>query len=107
MEQMEEILKDFLLEAGENLDRLDQDLVRLEQSPDDKKIIGNVFRALHTIKGSSGFFAFKRLEKVAHAGESLLGKIRDGKLTLNADMVTALLTTLDRLREIVRGVEGT
>ncbi len=106
MEQMEEILVDFLVEAGENLDRLDQDLVRLEQSPDDKKIIGNVFRALHTIKGSSGFFAFKRLEKVAHAGESLLGKIRDGKLTLNADMVTTLLTTLDRLREIVRGVEG-
>jgi two-component system chemotaxis sensor kinase CheA len=107
MEQMEEILKDFLVEAGENLDRLDQDLVRLEQSPGDQKIIGNVFRALHTIKGSSGFFAFKRLEKVAHAGESLLGKIRDGKLTLNADMVTTLLAALDRLREIVRGVEGT
>lgn len=107
MEQMEEILKDFLVEAGENLDRLDQDLVRLEQSPGDQKIISNVFRALHTIKGSSGFFAFKRLEKVAHAGESLLGKIREGKLTLNADMVTTLLATLDRLREIVRGVEGT
>ncbi|KAF0178867.1 MAG: two-component system chemotaxis family sensor kinase CheA [Limisphaerales bacterium] len=104
---MEEILKDFLVEAGENLDRLDQDLVRLEQSPGDQKIIGNVFRALHTIKGSSGFFAFKRLEKVAHAGESLLGKIRDGRLTLNADMVTTLLAALDRLREIVRGVEDT
>ncbi len=104
---MEEILKDFLVEAGENLDRLDQDLVRLEQSPGDQKIISNVFRALHTIKGSSGFFAFKRLEKVAHAGESLLGKIRDGKLTLNAEMVTTLLAALDRLREIVRGVEGT
>ena len=83
---MEEILKDFLLEAGENLDRLDQDLVRLEQAPTDKKIIGNVFRALHTIKGSSGFFAFKRLAAVAHAGESLLGKIRDAKLALHADI---------------------
>ena len=107
MEQLEEILKDFLVEAGENLDRLDQDLVRLEQSPGDQKIIGNVFRALHTIKGSSGFFAFKRLEKVAHAGESLLGKIRDGRFKLNADMVTTLLAALDRLREIVRGVEST
>ena len=104
---MEEILKDFLLEAGENLDRLDQDLVRLEQAPTDKKIIGNVFRALHTIKGSSGFFAFKRLAAVAHAGESLLGKIRDAKVALNADMVTALLTTLDCIREIVRSVEST
>lgn len=104
---MEEILKDFLLEAGENLDRLDQDLVRLEQAPTDKKIIGNVFRALHTLKGSSGFFAFKRLAVVAHAGESLLGKIRDAKVTLNADMVTALLTTLDCIREIVRSVEST
>lgn len=107
MQQLEEILKDFLVEAGENLDLLDQELVRLEQSPTDAKIIGNVFRALHTIKGSSGFFAFKRLEKVAHAGESLLGRIRDGKLTLNADMVTTLLATLDRLREIVRGVGAT
>lgn len=107
MEQLEEILKDFLVEAGENLDLLDQELVRLEQSPTDTRIIGNVFRALHTIKGSSGFFAFKRLEKVAHAGESLLGRIRDGKLTLNAAMVTTLLATLDRLREIVRGVGAT
>ncbi|MEN9572897.1 MAG: hypothetical protein RL514_752 [Verrucomicrobiota bacterium] len=107
MQQTEEILKDFLLEAGENLDRLDQDLVRLEQAPTDKKIIGNVFRALHTIKGSSGFFAFKRLAAVAHAGESLLGKIRDAKVALNADMVTALLTTLDCIREIVRAVEST
>ena len=107
MEQMEDILKDFLLEAGENLDRLDQDLVRLEQAPADKKIIGNVFRALHTIKGSSGFFAFPRLAAVAHAGESLLGKIRDGKLALDAAMVTALLTMLDRIRDIVRAVEAT
>ena len=106
MEQLEAILKDFLVEAGENLDRLDQDLVRLEQSPGDQKLIGNVFRALHTIKGSSGFFAFKRLEKVAHAGESLLGKIRDGRLLLNAEMITALLATLDRVREIVRGIES-
>lgn len=107
MQQMEEILKDFLLEAGENLDRLDQDLVKLEQSPADKKIIGSAFRALHTIKGSSSFFAFKRLEKTAHAAESLLGKIRDGKLALNAEIVTALLGTLDRLREIVGGVGST
>ena len=106
MQQLEEILKDFLVEAGENLDRLDQDLVRLEQSPGDAKTIGSAFRALHTIKGSSGFFAFKRIEKVAHAGESLLGKVRDRKLTLNADMVTTLLATLDRVREIVRGVES-
>lgn len=103
---MEELLKDFLLEAGDNLDRLDQELVRLEQSPADKKIIGNVFRALHTIKGSSSFFAFKRLEKTAHAAESLLGKIRDGKLALNGEMVTALLTTLDRLREMVHLIES-
>lgn len=107
MEQMEEILKDFLVETGENLDQLDRDLVRLEQSPDDKKIVASVFRALHTLKGSSGLFAFKRLEKIAHAGEALLGKVRDGKLALNSDMVTALLATLDRVREIVQTVEST
>lgn len=102
----DDILIEFTLEAREILDRLDLDFVQLEQSPDDKKLVGNIFRAMHTLKGSSGFFSFKRLEKVSHAGESLLGKIRDGQLTIDKQKTTVLLNALDSLRAIIEGIEG-
>jgi len=105
MDNNDQILDEFLLEAGEIFDQLDLDFVQLEQTPEDKKLIGNIFRAMHTLKGSSGFFAFHRLEKVAHAGESLLSKLRDGLFTLNEEMTDVLLETSDRLRAIVDGVQ--
>lgn len=105
MDNNDQILDEFLLEAGEIFDQLDLDFVQLEQTPEDKKLIGNIFRAMHTLKGSSGFFAFHRLEKVAHAGESLLSKLRDGIFTLNEEMTDVLLETSDRLRAIVDGVQ--
>jgi len=101
----DQILDEFLLEAQEIFDQLDLDFVELEQNPDDKKLVGNIFRAMHTLKGSSGFFAFHRLEKVAHSGESLLSKIRDGALVLNEEITDALLATSDRLREIVANIK--
>jgi two-component system chemotaxis sensor kinase CheA len=105
MDNNDQILDEFLLEAQEIFDQLDLDFVALEQNPDDKKLVGNIFRAMHTLKGSSGFFAFHRLEKVAHAGESLLSKIRDGALGLNEEITDALLGTSDRLREIVANIQ--
>ncbi len=103
----DDILDEFIIEAREILDQLDIDFVRLEETPDDKKLVGNIFRAIHTLKGSSGFFAFKRLEKVSHAGETLLGKIRDGVLALDTQKTTILLSTLDTLRIIIEGIEKT
>ena len=105
MDNNDQILDEFLLEAGEIFDQLDIDFVQLEQTPEDKKLLGNIFRAMHTLKGSSGFFAFHRLEKVAHAGESLLSKLRDGVFTLNEEMTDVLLETSDRLRAIVDGIQ--
>lgn len=105
MDNNDQILDEFLLEAQEIFDQLDLDFVALEQNPVDKKLVGNIFRAMHTLKGSSGFFAFHRLEKVAHSGESLLSKIRDGALTLNEEITDALLGTSDRLREIVANIK--
>ena len=105
MENNDEILAEFILEAREILDLLDGEFISLEQSPDDKKLIGNIFRALHTLKGSSGFFAFKRLEKISHAGESLLGKIRDGQISLDPEKTNRLLDTVDVLRIIIEGIE--
>jgi len=105
MENNDQILDEFLLEAQEIFDQLDLDFVELEQNPDDRKLVGNIFRAMHTLKGSSGFFAFHRLEKVAHSGESLLSKIRDGALVLNEEITDALLATSDCLREIVANIK--
>ena len=106
MENHDEILAEFILEAREIIDRLDGDFVRLEENPGDQALVGNVFRGLHTLKGSSGFFALKRLEKLSHAGESLLGKIRAGQATLDFDKSTRLLEMNDILRSIIEGVEA-
>ena len=105
MENFDEILTEFSLEAREILDQLDSDFVLFEASPSDKKLIGNIFRGLHTLKGSSGFFSFKRLEKISHAGESLLGKIRDGQLSLDLNKSNVLLQMIDVLRIIIEGIE--
>lgn len=95
---MDEIVKDFLIESSENLDRLDQELVRLESEPGSKDLLASIFRTIHTIKGSCGFLGFARLEKVAHAGENLLSKLRDGKLALTAELTSGLLAMVDAVR---------
>ena len=105
MQNNAEILSEFTIEAREILDKLDEDFTYFEQNPEDTKLIGNIFRALHTLKGSSGFFAFKRLEKISHAGESLLGKLRDGQLRLNSTIIEKLLQSIDVLRAIIEGIE--
>ena len=72
-----DIVKDFLIESYENLDRLDRDLVGLEKNPEDKDALAGVFRTIHTIKGTCGFLGFTKLEAVAHVGENLLTRLRD------------------------------
>jgi two-component system chemotaxis sensor kinase CheA len=103
----DDILNEFIIEAREILDQLDIDFVELEKDPENIPLVSNIFRGLHTLKGSSGFFALKRLEKVSHAGESLLGKIREGQIKLDQQKTTILLQTLDCLREIIEGIEST
>ena len=69
---MDDIVREFLIESNENLDRMDQELVKLESEPSSKDLLGSIFRTIHSIKGSCGFLGFARLERVAHAGENLL-----------------------------------
>ena len=83
IEGMDEIIKEFLVESAEGLDLLDRDLVALERDPSSRELLAEVFRAAHTIKGTSGVLGYPKLEKVAHVGESLLSRMRDGKLLLN------------------------
>ena len=101
---MDDILAEFLTERNEALDVTDVELVKLEQEPDNPDILGNIFRLVHTIKGTSGFLGLPRLETVAHAGEDVLGKIRDGEIAVSPDVITLVLKALDRIKEIVQGL---
>jgi two-component system chemotaxis sensor kinase CheA len=102
-----DIVKDFLVESYENLDRLDRDLVGLEKDPKDKAALAGIFRTIHTIKGTCGFLGFNKLEKVAHVGENLLTRLRDGELTLTPQLTTALLGMVDAIRQMLKDVEST
>jgi len=102
-----DIVQDFLVESYENLDRLDRELVGLEKNPHDRDALGSVFRTIHTIKGTCGFLGFSKLEKVAHVGENLLTRLRDGQLTLNPELTTALLGMVDAVRQMLKEIQST
>src|SRR5579863_1355378 len=102
-----DIVQDFLIESSENLDRLDRDLVGLEKNPQDKEALAGVFRTIHTIKGTCGFLAFNKLERVAHVGENLLTRLRDGVLILNPEITTALLGMVDAIRQMLKEIKAT
>jgi two-component system chemotaxis sensor kinase CheA len=103
---MDELTREFLIESQEGLDRMERCLTDLEERPDDTALLAEIFRAVHTIKGTTGFLGFKRLEKLAHAGENLLGQLRDGKLVASAPIITGLLQLLDGLRSILKTIEA-
>jgi two-component system chemotaxis sensor kinase CheA len=103
---MDELTREFLIESQEGLDRMEHCLTDLEEQPQDERLIGEIFRSVHTIKGTTGFLGFKRLEKLAHAGENLLGLLREGKLTADRPNITGLLQLLDGLRSILRTIEA-
>ena len=105
--QIPEEVAEFLVESYENLDRLDQDLVTLESDPQNHPTLSSIFRTIHTIKGTCGFLGFEKLEKVAHVGENLLSKLRDGVLIINPSITTALLATVDAVREMLAEIEST
>ncbi|MBG0566857.1 chemotaxis protein CheA [Actinoplanes aureus] len=105
MEDLGEIVGEFLMESHENLDQIDRDLVSLEQEPDSRDLISRIFRAIHTIKGTSGFLAFSRLEKLAHAGESLLSRLRDGVQPVTPETITVLLLCIDGVRSLLSSIE--
>ncbi|GAB79470.1 Hpt domain-containing protein, partial [Austwickia chelonae] len=106
MEGMEEIVQEFLIESHENLDQLDQDLLALERDPGSRELLSSIFRTLHTIKGTSGFLALHTLESVAHAGESLLSKLRDGEMALTNEIATTLLEMVDAVRALLGHIEN-
>ncbi|MGD0823174.1 MAG: chemotaxis protein CheW [Terriglobales bacterium] len=107
MNDSDDIVREFLVESYENLDRLDRDLLQLEKNPNNREILASVFRTIHTIKGTSGFLAFNQLGAVTHVGESLLGLLRDGQKALDRDITNALLAMVDTVRQILASIEAT
>ena len=103
----DEVMREFLLESGENLEKLDKDFVTLEREPSSRDLLGGIFRCIHTIKGTSGFLSLSKLEALTHTGESLLSRARDGALVLDTSMINALLTMVDGVRRILASVEAT
>ncbi|NNG05999.1 MAG: response regulator [Inquilinus sp.] len=104
---MDDLLGEFLTETSDSLSVLDIELVKLEQTPNDPELLGNIFRLVHTIKGTCGFLGLPRLESVAHAGENVLGKFRDGEVEVTAGAVTLILESLDTIKMILSGLEET
>ena len=104
---MDDLINEFLIESTENLDRLDSELVKLESDPSSQELLSSIFRTIHTIKGSCGFLGFSKLEKVAHGGESLLSLLRDGKLSLTAEITSGLLSMVDAIRTILSEIKNT
>src|ERR1700756_5052211 len=101
---MDDLLREFLTETNESLDTVDVELVHFEQEPNNAKILDNIFRLVHTIKGTCGFLGLPRLEALAHAAETLMGKFRDG-MPVTGDAVTLVLSTIDRIKVLLDQLE--
>src|SRR5580692_12096872 len=102
----DEIVREFLVENNENLDTLDCELIQLEEDPHNRATLASVFRTIHTIKGTCGFLGFTKLEAVAHVGENLSSKLRDGELVLSPEITTALLCMVDAVRQMLQSIEA-
>lgn len=104
---MDDLLRDFLTESTENLQKLDQDLIALEGRPDDLSLVHGIFRTIHTIKGTCGFVGLPRLEMLAHATESVLGAVREGRLAVSPELITVILNSVDTIKEVLETLEAT
>ncbi len=103
---MDDLIAEFLTESNESLSQLDIELIELEQRPDDPELLGNIFRLVHTIKGTCGFLGLARLEKLAHSAENVLGKFRDRELTVTPDSVSLILQAIDGIKAILLSLEN-
>lgn len=102
---MDDLIAEFITETNDGLTELDKDLLKLEQNPNDKDLISKIFRLMHTIKGTCGFLGLPRLETVAHRAENVMGRFRDGDLSVTPAYVSLILESLDRVRMLLGHIE--
>ncbi|MGB9745093.1 MAG: chemotaxis protein CheA [Desulfurella sp.] len=103
--EMDEILRDFIVETTELLESLDEDLVALEKSPTDADLLNKVFRAFHTIKGSSSFLGFEKMTELTHKLEDLLNSLRRFELELTPSIMDAILMSVDKLKAMLEAIK--
>lgn len=101
---MDDILRDFLVETNEHIEAAGAQLVELERDPSDREMIASIFRLVHTIKGTCGFLGLARLAKVAHAAETVIGRMREG-VRASSETVTLILSTVDRVKDLLAHIE--
>ncbi|EJE1583622.1 response regulator [Campylobacter upsaliensis] len=104
MEDMQEILEDFLVEAFELVEQIDHDLVELESNPEDLELLNRIFRVAHTVKGSSSFLNFDVLTKLTHHMEDVLNKARHGELKITPDIMDVVLESIDRMKTLLNSI---
>lgn len=104
---MQEILEDFLIEAFEMIEQLDQDLVELENRPEDLELLNRIFRVAHTIKGSGSFLNFSVLTHLTHHMEDVLNKARHGELTITPDIMDVVLESIDFMKKLLNAIRDT
>src|SRR5215469_12904825 len=104
---MDDLLQEFLSETAENLGIVDSELVKLEQNPSDPTLLQNIFRIVHTIKGTCGFLGLARLQALGHAAENVLGRFRDGTLAATPDAIELVLAAVDGIKSIVSALAAT
>ena len=107
MDELQEILQDFLIEAFEMIEQLDKDLVELEQRPDDLDLLNRIFRVAHTIKGSSSFLNFDVLTKLTHHMEDVLNKARHGELKITPEIMDIVLASIDQMKALLVSIRDT
>jgi two-component system chemotaxis sensor kinase CheA len=105
-DEMQEILNDFLTESNEMLEVLDQRFVTLESDPNNTDLLNEIFRAMHSMKGSAGFLGFNHLVDVAHRGENILNKLRQGEMAVVPVVISVILETIDVIKAIMADIRG-
>ncbi len=106
MDGVDEVVSEFLTEAREEVEQLDHDLLAIERDPDDGEALASIFRTVHSIKGTCGFLGFSELERLAHSGENLLGRLREHELAMTEPMMQSLFDLADGIRTSLDGLEA-
>lgn len=102
----DEILQDFIVEAGEIIENLNEQLVQIEKTPDDKDLLNAIFRGFHTVKGGAGFLQLSSLVEVCHAAESLFDELRNGRISMSPDLMDAVLQAYDEITTMFDAVKN-
>jgi len=107
MSEMNAIVHEFVQEGTEKIDQAEHHIIELEKSPNSRQLLNEVFRVMHSIKGATGFLGFTKLSALTHTAETLLARLRDGKLVVTPEITSALLDVVDAVRRALSEIEST